>query len=86
MATTDLAVSNSKVDLADAPSRDWGWHTVYPNSARIAGVLMAGLLVFMALIGNHEGHVETIWLTGFAVAIIAVIVFDWWTKRGKWKN
>lgn len=87
MATTDLErqTSTSKVDLADAPSRDWGWHGTAPNAARVAGVLVSALLLIM-MIGNHPGKTENIFLIGFAVAILGIIVVDWLsTRRKKWK-
>ncbi|WP_019203444.1 DUF2631 domain-containing protein [Tsukamurella sp. 1534] len=87
MATTDLErqSSNSTVDEADVPSKDWGWSGNAPNSARIFGVLFALLLVAMT-IGNHTGKTEDIWLVGFAVAILGVIAVNWYSSRGKWKN
>ncbi|GAA4389548.1 DUF2631 domain-containing protein [Tsukamurella soli] len=86
MATTDLErQSTSKVDLADAPSRDWGWHGTNRNAARIAGIVVAICLVCM-LHGNQIGHVEDIWLVAFAVVIVFVIACDWVSGRGKWKS
>ncbi len=86
MATTDLErQSTSKVDLADAPSRDWGWHGTNRAGARIAGVVVAIFLVCM-LHGNQIGHVEDIWLVVFAVAILLIILRDYIVHRGKWKN
>ncbi len=86
MATTDLErQSTSKVDVADVPSRDWGWSGNAPNAAKIAGVLFAILLLLMN-IGNHQGKTEDIFLVGFAVAILGVILVNWiTTRRKKWK-
>ncbi|BDH56896.1 DUF2631 domain-containing protein [Tsukamurella sp. PLM1] len=87
MATTDLErqTSTSKVDLADAPSRDWGWHGTAPTAARISGVLFAALLLFMTH-GNHTGKTEDIFLLGFAIVILAVILVQWLVnRRKKWK-
>lgn len=86
MATTDLErQTTSKVDEADVPSRDWGWSGNAPNAARIAGVLFAVLLLLMN-IGNHQGKTEDIFLIGFAVAILGVILINWIsTRRKKWK-
>ncbi|MCS3780259.1 DUF2631 domain-containing protein [Tsukamurella ocularis] len=86
MATTDLErQTTSKVDVADVPSRDWGWSGNAPNAARIAGVLFAVLLLLMN-IGNHQGKTEDIFLVGFAVAILGVILVNWiTTRRKKWK-
>ena len=86
MATTDLErQSTSKVDVADVPSRDWGWSGNAPNAAKIAGVLFAILLLLMN-IGNHQGKTEDIFLVGFAVAILGTILVQWLvTRRRKWK-
>ncbi|GAA1073802.1 DUF2631 domain-containing protein [Tsukamurella spumae] len=86
MATTDLErQSTSKVDVADVPSRDWGWSGNAPRSARIAGVLFAALLLFM-MHGNHQGKVEDVFLIGFAVAILGTILIQWLvTRRRKWQ-
>lgn len=86
MATTDLErQSTSKVDVADVPSRDWGWSGNAPAAARIAGVLFAVLLLLMT-IGNHPGKTEDIFLVGFAVAILGTILINWLTtRRKKWK-
>ena len=73
MATTDLErQTTSKVYEADVPSRDWGWSGNAPNAARIAGVLFAVLLLLMN-IGNHIGHIEDIYLTAIAIAILLTI-------------
>ncbi|MGC5027690.1 DUF2631 domain-containing protein [Tsukamurella sp. DT100] len=87
MATTDLErQTTSKVDEADVPSRDWGWSGNAPNAAKIAGVLFAVLLLLMN-IGNHQGKTEDIFLIGFAVAILGVILINWIsTRRKKWKH
>ncbi|TWS17846.1 DUF2631 domain-containing protein [Tsukamurella asaccharolytica] len=86
MATTDLErQTTSKVDIADVPSRDWGWSGTAPNAARISGVLFAILLLLMT-IGNHQGKTEDLFLVGFAVAILGTILINWiTTRRKKWK-
>ncbi|TWS25193.1 DUF2631 domain-containing protein [Tsukamurella sputi] len=86
MATTDLErQSTSKVDVADVPSRDWGWSGNAPGAARVAGVLFAGFLLLMTH-GNHQGKTEDIFLVGFAVAILGIILIQWLvTRRRKWK-
>ncbi|BDD83156.1 hypothetical protein TPB0596_29190 [Tsukamurella pulmonis] len=86
MATTDLErQSTSKVDVADVPSRDWGWSGNAPTAARISGVLFAILLLLMT-IGNHQGKTEDIFLVGFAVVILGSILVQWLTtRRKKWK-
>jgi hypothetical protein len=46
------------------------------KSGRILAVLSAGMLVLMALCGNHEGKVEDIWLIGIAALLLAVVIAD----------
>ena len=31
--------------------------------------------------GNHVGHVEDIWLVGFALLVLGIIVRDIWMRR-----
>lgn len=56
------------------------------KAARIAGVISAIALVLMAFFGNHEGHVEVIWLCGIALGIIAILVVDGVLRRNGLKN
>ncbi|EFV14901.1 DUF2631 domain-containing protein [Segniliparus rugosus] len=74
-----------KVDLAEEPSGQWGWHGEYPNAYRwIALATIASLLVM--LIGNHKGHVEDVWLIAFAAITALWLVVDIVSKRGRWKR
>jgi len=34
--------------------------------------------------GNHVGHVEDIFLIGFAVTIFGIVFRDWWLRRRGW--
>lgn len=56
------------------------------RAARVAGVFSAVILVLMAVFGNHQGHVEVIWLCGIAAAIIAILVVDAVLRRNGLKN
>lgn len=54
------------VSSLDEPSVEWGWH----QHSRQVGVFVGGFFVLFLLamtIGNHEGHVETLWLVSIAV-------------------
>jgi len=52
----------------------------HPKAARIAAVLTVIALLLMIL-GNQQGQVETIWLVGTAVLILAIVLFDWFQRR-----
>lgn len=62
------------VSTLDEPSAAWGWHGLSKSAVQIAGwVSVLFLLGFN--FGNHEGHVETIWLLALAaVMAIALLI------------
>lgn len=79
MAGTELERNDSLVvngvDTADVPSAAWGWSGESNKAAKIAGwVVVVFLLVMM--IGNHHGHVEDLFLIGFAALIAGILVRD----------
>ena len=68
------------VDTAEVPSAAWGWSGEAPRAFKIAGIFVAFALLSM-LIGNHHGRVEDLFLIGFAILIVAIIVRDTVRKR-----
>lgn len=86
MATADLdRPSLSKVDLAEAPSRDWGWTADFTIAKRVAW--FAVIVSLLAMIkGNHKGHVEDLYLIFFTGLIIIGLAYGVVSRRGKWKN
>lgn len=81
MAGTQLDTTSSNplvvngVDTADVPSAAWGWSGESTRTYRIAGWFFSIFLLLM-LIGNHGGHVESLWLIGFALLLIGILVRD----------
>ncbi|MGN2636881.1 DUF2631 domain-containing protein [Nocardia takedensis] len=73
-ADTERAVV-SHVDTAEVPSAEWGWSGESPRTFRIAAIVVAVILLGM-LIGNHKGRVEDLYLVGFALALIGIVVYD----------
>ena len=71
------------VDVEDVPSADWGWSTENHKVIHIGGLLAAGFLLLM-LKGNHVGHVEDVFLIGFAALILFLVGRDWWLRRRGW--
>lgn len=61
------------VSTHDEPSAGWGWHGISHRTIQLAGwTSVIFLLAFN--FGNHEGHVETIYLLLFAVVIALGLV------------
>jgi hypothetical protein len=71
------------VDVEDVPSANWGWSKDSHRAIQIGGIL-AGFFMLAMLRGNHVGHVENIFLIGFAVTIFGVVFRDWWLRRRGW--
>jgi hypothetical protein len=71
------------VDTEDVPSANWGWSKESYRLIHLGGLLSAGFLLLM-LKGNHVGHVEDLFLIGFAALLIFLVVRDWWLRRHGW--
>ncbi|MBF6226781.1 DUF2631 domain-containing protein [Nocardia abscessus] len=80
MAATELEHADTervvtRVDPAEVPSAAWGWSGESRRTFRIAGWVVALILLAM-LIGNHSGKVEDIFLVGFAALIAGILIRD----------
>ncbi len=82
MANTEVE-RHTGVDVEDVPSANWGWSKENHRVIHIGGILAAIFLVAMTH-GNHQGHVEDIFLIGFALAILTFVIRDWWLRRRGW--
>ena len=82
MASTEVERAGG-VDVADVPSAKWGWSKINYRNWHFVGVLIVFFL-FMMLDGNHVGHVEDLWLIGFALLALFLLVRDWWGRRRGW--
>lgn len=60
------------VSTLDEPSAAWGWHDIGQHAIQLAGWISVAFLLAYNF-GNHEGHVETIYLFVFA-GLIAVLL------------
>ncbi|MFC9470689.1 DUF2631 domain-containing protein [Nocardia sp. NPDC127606] len=78
-ASTERAVATS-VDPAEVPSAAWGWSGESRKTFRIAGWVVVVALLGMT-IGNHQGHVEDIFLVGLAGVMALILVVDSLTRR-----
>ncbi len=62
------------------PDPAWGWVGEGNKTFKIAGVVIALMLLVM-IIGNHTGRTEDAYLVGFAVFILLIIAKDWALNR-----
>ncbi|MDR7329591.1 DUF2631 domain-containing protein [Corynebacterium guangdongense] len=66
------------VSTADVPNAAWGWSALPRTAVQIAG--WVSVLIMLAFhFGNHQGHVETIWLlvlTGLLVIGLLLHAFE----------
>lgn len=74
MAGTELQSTHDRV-AAEVPSAAWGWSGESPRLFRVAALVVAAFLLLM-LIGNHEGHVESLYLIGSAALLIFIVARD----------
>ena len=82
MANTEV-VRHTGVDVEDVPSANWGWSKTNHRAVQIGGILAAVFMIAMTH-GNHQGRVEDLFLIGFAVVIMVVVIRDWWLRRRGW--
>ncbi|GDY30592.1 DUF2631 domain-containing protein [Gandjariella thermophila] len=82
MATSELEKRPaSTVDIHEEPSAEWGWHGRFPRATQVAGWFSTIVLVLMALVGNHRGHVEVVWLLGIAAVMAVMLIRDLIKRR-----
>jgi hypothetical protein len=85
----DLAKRNGRppatVDPEDEPSVAWGWHGGFPRGTAIAGWFTVILLLLMT-IGNHEGHIEDIYLVGTALVVAWGLIHQHRKQRHSWRR
>lgn len=82
MASTEVD-RETRADIAEVPSARWGWSRINHRTWHITGLCATAFLLSM-LRGNHVGHIEDIFLIGFAAVVFFVTVRDWWGRRRGW--
>ncbi|MGY5886066.1 DUF2631 domain-containing protein [Modestobacter lacusdianchii] len=64
---------------------DWGWHAEAGKVGRITGwVFVVVMLTF--LVGNHEGRVEDLWVLGFALTLVVMLLWDVRRRKNAWRS
>jgi len=84
--TSRRSARRTGVDPRDEPSAEWGWHGSFPNGLRIAGVIVAILLLVM-LVGPYESRTQDLWLVPMGLGLVGLII--WGTvrrRRDDWRR
>ena len=86
MARTSRRVARrGGVDPADEPSAEWGWHGSFPNATRIAGVVVA-IILLLLLIGPYQTHLQDFWIVPIALGILVFVVRGTIKRRNAWRK
>jgi len=64
---------------------DWGWHGEWGRSARIAGWVVAAILLLM-ITTTHYNEMGTLSLVLFAAAIVVTLLWDIQRRRTSWRK
>jgi hypothetical protein len=73
---------------ADHPKEhptDWGWHGEWGRAGRIAGYVVAALLLLM-ITSTHYNDSGTGWLALFAVGLIVALIWDFQRRKNSWRR
>ena len=83
--TSRRAARRSGVDPLDEPSAEWGWHGAFPNGLRIAGVVVA-IVLLLLIIGPYQSRLQDWWIVVIALGILALIVRGTMKRRNAWRK
>lgn len=64
---------------------DWGWHGEWGRAARVAGWVIAIILVIMITATHYNGS-GTLWLVLFAAGLIATLLWDMQRRKNAWRK
>ena len=83
--TSRRSVRRSRVDPRDEPSAEWGWHGSFPNATRIAGVVVA-ILLLLLLLGPYQVRLQDFWMIPIALGILVFVVRGTIKRRNAWRK
>jgi lysylphosphatidylglycerol synthetase-like protein (DUF2156 family) len=83
--TSRRTARRAGVDPQDEPSAEWGWHGTFPNAQRIAGVVVAVVLLVLA-IGPYQSRLQDFWIVGIALGLLVLIVRGTMKRRNDWRK
>ena len=64
---------------------DWGWHGEWGRAARVAGWVIAVILVVMST-ATHYNHSGTFWLLAFAAGLVVTLIWDIQRRKNAWRQ
>jgi hypothetical protein len=64
---------------------EWGWHGEMGKWGRRLTVIPIAFLELM-IFGNHRGKLEDIWLIGFALLMVLLLVVDARRRKNAWRS
>ena len=73
------------VDPRDEPSAEWGWHGAFPNALRIAGVIVA-IILLLLVFGPYQSRLQDFWMVPMALGLLALIVWGTVKRRNDWRK
>ena len=64
---------------------DWGWHGEWGRAARIAGWVVAVILVLL-LTTTHYNNMGDLWLWIFTGSMIVILIWDVQRRKNSWRK
>ncbi|MFR9805684.1 DUF2631 domain-containing protein [Pseudonocardia sp. RS010] len=75
----------AKVDPADEPSAEWGWHGTFPKATSIAGIVVA-IVLCLLLIGHSTSVTEILFTVIPAAVIFFGVLYGNLRRRKDWRH
>jgi hypothetical protein len=69
----------------DEHPTDWGWHGEWGRASRVAGVVVAIILLLMTT-ATHYNDSGSIWLVALAIAMLAGVAWDTRRRKNAWRK
>ncbi len=79
------APEDYSLEHPDEHPSDWGWHGEWGKSARIAGWVVAAILLLMMTTTHYNGS-GLFWLGLFAAGIVVALLWDVQRRRTSWRK
>lgn len=74
-----------KHDHPNEHPTDWGWHGEWGRAARVAGWVVAAILLVM-ITATHYNDEGTLWLSLFAGGIVVALIADIQRRKNAWRK